>query len=204
MPVSEEPHEATFFLDKVAICASKAIYIVEPMNTINASVKVIPEFSNIKSGKNGLLGGLNGTLDKANTLLSLGKSKTPRIVELVSKAKILGLVRHWSNTLIVYDELGLFVDEDGKPAGPRYYVPWECTAGTYAHRGPHLLLFSSEIIEIRSVNTGAFMQVIEISHLRPLRCASTEQGMHIGAMPGNAEGDGGRTEKLVEVVRNEK
>jgi len=66
------------------------------------------------------------------------------------------------------------------------------------------LLFSSEIIEIRSVDTGAFIQVIEISHLRPLRCASTEQGILIGAMLGNAEGDEGRTEKLVEVALNDK
>jgi len=204
IPVSEEPHEATFFLDKVAVCASSAIYVVEPMNTTNASVKVVPEFSNIKSGKNALLGGLNGTLGKASALLTLGGSNTPRITELVSKAKILGLVRYRSNTLVVYDELGCFVDEDGKPAGSQYYVPWECSASAYAHRCPHLLLFSSEIIEIRSVDTGAFIQVIEISHLRPLRCASTEQGMLIGAMPSNAEGDGACTEKLVEVVYNDK
>jgi len=74
-----------------------------PQNTTSASVKVIPEFSNTKSGKGALLEGLNGTLGKANTLLGLGKRGTPRIIELVSKAKILGLVRYGSHTLVVYD-----------------------------------------------------------------------------------------------------
>jgi len=31
MPISEDPHDATFFLNKVAISASRAIYVVEPM-----------------------------------------------------------------------------------------------------------------------------------------------------------------------------
>jgi len=205
MPISEEPHDATFFLNKVAICASKAIYIVEPMNA-RPSVKVVPEFLNSKSGKNSFLGGLNGTLSKVNTLLSPGKSDSdpPSIIKLAENAKVLGLAIYGSKTLIVYDELGCFIDENGNPGGSRYYTPWECTAGAYAHRGPHLLLFSSEIIEVRSVDTGKFIQIVEISHLRPLRCGLSEQGMLVAAMGNDAEGDEGHTEKLVEVAYNGK
>ncbi|KAH9959334.1 citron-like protein [Russula dissimulans] len=202
VPILEDPHDATFSLNKVAICTSKAIHVMELTNT-HPSVKVVPEFPNFKKP---FLGSLNGTLSKANTLLSLGKSDsdTPSILKLVEKAKVLGLVIHGSKTLIVYDELGCFIDEDGKPAGSRYYTPWECTAGACAHRGPHLLLFSSEIIEVRSVDTGKFIQIIEISHLRPLRCGSSEQGMLVAAMSNGAEGDDDYTEKLVEVAYNSK
>jgi hypothetical protein len=34
IPILEEPHDATFFDDKVAICTSKAIYMMEPMKYV--------------------------------------------------------------------------------------------------------------------------------------------------------------------------
>lgn len=34
IPIPEEPHDATFFDDKVAICTSKAIYMMEPMKYV--------------------------------------------------------------------------------------------------------------------------------------------------------------------------
>jgi hypothetical protein len=33
--ISEEPHDATFFDDKVAICTSKAIYMMEPVKYVS-------------------------------------------------------------------------------------------------------------------------------------------------------------------------
>jgi hypothetical protein len=34
IPIPEEPHDATFFDDKVAICTPKAIYMMEPMKYV--------------------------------------------------------------------------------------------------------------------------------------------------------------------------
>jgi len=34
VPVPEEPRDATFFDDKVAICTPKAVYLMEPMKYV--------------------------------------------------------------------------------------------------------------------------------------------------------------------------
>jgi len=52
----------------------------------------------------------------------------------------------------------------------------------------------------RFVASIQFIQIVEISHLRPLRCGSSEQGMLVVAMGNGAESDDDYTEKLVEVA----
>ncbi len=34
IPIPEEPHDAIFFYDKVAICTHKSIYMMEPMKYV--------------------------------------------------------------------------------------------------------------------------------------------------------------------------
>jgi hypothetical protein len=92
------------------------------------------------------------------------------------------------------------VDLVGKPARTSYYIEWERRASAYARRGPHLLLLSSIYIEVRNIDTGKLVQIVDVNDMRLLRSGLTEPGMLVAAMIGGTEDDGGRTERLAEVV----
>jgi hypothetical protein len=95
------------------------------------------------------------------------------------------------------------MDKDGKPARSSYYVEWELRATTYALRGSHLFLFSFGYIEVRNIDTGQLVSIVdrEGGYMRPLRCDLIGRvpliAVMVGAPPPN---DGGSTEKLVELV----
>jgi len=195
--ILEDPHDATFFQGKIAICASKAIYLVELTNASVSLPTAIPEFARPKRVANPFL----RVLKRTTTLLGLGRSDVPKILQLLGNASILGMVTTYQNDiLLVYDGLGCFVDKDGKPAGSCYYIEWERRATAYARRGSHLLLFSSGHIEVRSIDTGKLVRIMEGNELRCLRSGSMEPGILIAAMTGHARDDGGHTEKIVELV----
>jgi len=69
----------------------------------------MPEFPNPKGSPNGFQRMLKGMQDKTKALLGLKKSPMPKILELVGKAKVLGMVRHGNRTLVVYDGKGFFI-----------------------------------------------------------------------------------------------
>ncbi|KAI0001432.1 CNH domain-containing protein [Russula compacta] len=170
--IPEEPHDAAFFPDKKAvICAPKAIYIAEVMNDSKSSPTVIPDLPNSKRD--------------AKTLQVVPKEKgdTPKILELVGKGNILGMVTYDNDILLIYEDFGCFVNKSGKPARSSYYVEWERRASAHTRHGPHLLLFSPGYIEMRLLRSGLIERV-----------------MLVAAMAGGTEDDGGRLEKLVELV----
>ena len=92
------------------------------------------------------------------------------------------------------------MDQDGKPARSSYYVEWERKASSFARRGPHLLLFSPGHIEVRDIDTGKLVRMVGTNELRLLRSGLTEGRLLVGVMTGGSEADGGRTERLVEIV----
>jgi len=193
IPIPEEPHDATCFLNKVAICTSKAIYFVDPMNTTNPVPEMVPKIAKEAHEKSMLL---RGPLKKL-------KADKPKIVELVGNAKALGVVAYERDHdfLLVYDRLGLFVDQAGNPARTDfYYIEWEHQVTSFARRGPHLLLFSNIYIEVRKIDTGKLVRMVRVSNLRLLRSGMTEGQLLVGVMKGNAEDDGSRTQKLVELI----
>jgi hypothetical protein len=100
-----------------------------------------------------------------------------------------------------YSELGCYVDKYGKPARLARYIPWECKASAYAHRGPHLLLFSPGFIEVRTVASGQLVQVIEGEDVRFLHSGLTESDMLVAGMTGDVHDASGLSEKLVELVQ---
>jgi len=153
--------------------------------------------------------------------LKKGKDDRPRIVELVGKASVLGMVTYERDKdfLLVYDsqlffffilnvlssdilpDLGCFVDQAGNPARTDfYYIEWERKATAFAYRGPHLLLFSPGYIEVRNIDTGKLFRMVGVNELRLLRSGLTEGLLLVGVMTGGAEADGSRTEKLVELI----
>jgi len=67
----------------------------------------MPEFPNPKGSPNAFQRVLKGTQNKVKSLLRLKKSPMPKILELVGKANVLGMVRHGNHTLVIYDGKGL-------------------------------------------------------------------------------------------------
>ncbi len=136
--------------------------------------------------------------------------------EKCEAAKSLGLVRcENAEILVVYDgepplylpfcsnshpDLGCYIDKYGKPSRSASYIPWECKASAYAHRGPHLLLFSPGFIEVRTVASGGLVQVIEGDDLRLLHSGLTESDILVACMTGSVDDASGLSEKLVELV----
>ena len=89
------------------------------------------------------------------------------------------------------------MDQSGQPADSNYYIEWECKATAFARRGPHLLLFSPTYIEVRNVDTGKFVRMIEANELRLLCSGLTDWPMAVIA---SKDSDGGHAERLVELV----
>jgi hypothetical protein len=143
------------------------------------------------------------------------KEDAPKVVQLVAKANVLGMVTHERDLLLVYNgqqqlsvcvfiidafpDLGCFVDQEGKPARSTYYIEWERKATAFARRGPHLLLFSPGYIEVRNIETVRLIRMVPFSELRPLRSGISEGLLLIAVMTGGTEDDGSRTERLVEL-----
>lgn len=91
------------------------------------------------------------------------------------------------------------MDQAGQPADSNYYIEWECKATAFARRGPHLLLFSSGYIEVRDIETGKLVRMVEANELRLLSPSLTDWLTVVAAIT-TKESDGSHTEKLVELV----
>lgn len=64
------------------------------------------------------------------------------------------------------------------------------------------MLFSPGYIEVRGVDTGKLIRMFEVNEMRLLRSGLIERSMLVAAMAGGTDDDGGRLEKLVELVYN--
>jgi len=91
------------------------------------------------------------------------------------------------------------VDQAGQPADSDYYIEWEREATAFARRGSHLLLFSSGYVEVRNIDTGKLVRMVEANDLRLLCSGSTDWLMLVTAIT-TKESDGSHTEKLAELV----
>lgn len=100
-----------------------------------------------------------------------------------------------------FSGLGCYVDKYGKPARSAGFISWESKATAYAHRGPHILLFSSGFIEVRNITSGELVQVIEATDMRLLHTGLTEQDMLVVAMTGTIEDGEGLSEKVAELTQ---
>jgi hypothetical protein len=101
----------------------------------------------------------------------------------------------------MFIEFGCYTDKHGRPAHSAGYIPWECKATAYAHRGPHLLLFSPKFIEVRTIASGKLVQVIEGADVRLLHSGSTGEEMLVAAMTGDVDDENGLSERVLELVQ---
>jgi RHO1 GDP-GTP exchange protein 1/2 len=77
------------------------------------------------------------------------------------------------------------------------YLRWETKATSYARRGPNILLFSSEFIEIRDLATGRLVQVIEGHDIRGVH--ASEHAIFVAMRGDGGRGQEGVADKLVEL-----
>jgi hypothetical protein len=65
-------------------------------------------------------------------------------------------------------EFGLYVDKHGDPSREFGTIEWEGTAKRVALHHPYVLLFDTQFIEIRHVDTGRLAQIIRGNDVRCL------------------------------------
>ncbi len=96
-------------------------------------------------------------------------------------------------------ELGCYIDKHGVPTRSSGYIRWETKATSFAHRGQHVLLFSSEFVEIRALSTAKLVQVIEGQDIRQVHASDSSI---LVAMRGK-EDKNETVCKLIELVETE-
>ncbi|KAF7799770.1 hypothetical protein EIP86_011012 [Pleurotus ostreatoroseus] len=169
----------------IGICTERGIYIVNPLN-LNASkanANMIPSFNESSSP-------IQALKDRCSNAKPLGLVRVPATDSGPNDARV-------SELLVIYDELGCFINRHGVPSRSAGYVRWESKATSVAHRGEHVLLFSSEFIEIRTVASGKLVQVIEGQDIRLVH--ASERSILV-AMQGEDKHVAGTVDKLVELV----
>jgi len=188
--------------------SQRAPQIDRPHSDPDSSPVTVPDFPNSKRDA------------KSLQFVHKGKGAAPKIFELAGNANTLGMVtcENHNDILLIYDGMyllhlyvrhltpdtspafGCFMAKDGKPARSSYYIEWERRATAHARHGPHLLLFSSGYLEVRHIESGKLLHMKETNEIRPLYSGLVEAGVLIAAMPGGTDNDGGRTERLVEIL----
>jgi RHO1 GDP-GTP exchange protein 1/2 len=103
--------------------------------------------------------------------------------------------------LTPFPDLGCFVDQAGQIGDSIYYIEWERRAVAFVRRGPHLLLFSMGYIEVRHIDTGKLVRMIDVNGLRLLGSGLADWPMPVVAIA-TKDRSGEQTEKLVELVYN--
>lgn len=105
----------------------------------------------------------------------------------------------------VLSEIGCYIDKRGVPARRCGFIKWEVRAVSYAYRNGHILLVSSEFIEIRNVTTGRIVQVIEGQDIRLLYSGPymTKDDPVLIAMRGRKDDKEGVSDRIAELIQTE-
>ncbi|OAX43158.1 hypothetical protein K503DRAFT_732249 [Rhizopogon vinicolor AM-OR11-026] len=182
MYVPKDAYSVTPLAKTIAISTEKGIVIADPTNADRQMVSVVPNF---------------------------GTASSTEMAELKTRceeAKPLGLIRTESGEiLVIYDTLGCYITKHGEPSRKSGFIRWETKAMSFAHRGSHVLLFSSDFIEIRYLSTGRLDQVIEGSDIRlllhtNLKSNSSDDTLLV-AMRGDKDDKDGVSDKIIELVQ---
>ena len=94
----------------------------------------------------------------------------------------------WNSEFCTADtplEFGLFVDRHGNPNRNTGIIEWEGTAERVAMHAPYILLFDSHLIEVRHIETGRLVQVIQGNDIRCVWDGRTLDGGAAVVPPGD-------------------
>ena len=122
------------------------------------------------------------------------RSFVPLEALAVVHTKLFPRSKYWILNKNRTSELGCYINRRGIPRRSAGYLRWETKATAFAHpgNGEHVLLFSPEFIEVRTVGTGRLVQVIEGEDIRLVH--ASERAVLV-AMKGPQDAD-----KLVELI----
>ncbi|PFH51852.1 hypothetical protein AMATHDRAFT_141795 [Amanita thiersii Skay4041] len=99
----------------------------------------------------------------------------------------MAIYRIQNEFLLCYDEFAFYVNKNGRRSRKDFMVYWEGTPSGFALHEPFILAFEPTFVEIRDINSGLLVQVIQGSNLR-LLFADTPPSIPHGAnmvMPAN-------------------
>jgi len=68
--------------------------------------------------------------------------------------------------LLCYDEFAFYVNKNGWRARSNWHVQWEGHPTAFALRRPFVLAFEPTFVEIRHVESGALMQIVQMNNMR--------------------------------------
>ncbi|KAI6011778.1 hypothetical protein EDC04DRAFT_2958410 [Pisolithus marmoratus] len=176
--VPQEPYSITTLTKTIAVATDRGVVITDPQNPGGAIVSIVPDFSGAPSN-----------------------STTGDLKVRCEAARPLGLVPcDASELMVIYDTMGCYITKYGKPSRDSSFVRWEMKANSFLHRAPHVLLFCSEFIEVRDVQTGRLDQVIEGADIRLLHAPSVRSVFPLVAWRGGRDDEDGLSEQIVELV----
>ncbi|KAH7101466.1 CNH-domain-containing protein [Auriculariales sp. MPI-PUGE-AT-0066] len=102
-----------------------------------------------------------GLLDPSDSTLDFVKRREGLV-------RPMAIFRVDQDFLLCYDEFAFYVNKNGWRARNRFIIFWEGTPSSFALHYPYVLAFEPSFIEVRHVENGALMQVIQGSNLRCL------------------------------------
>ncbi|KAI0661715.1 hypothetical protein C8Q70DRAFT_673507 [Cubamyces menziesii] len=184
LSIPKDTHNITVLSRRIVICSDKGILVADPANlSLSLKSTTLPDFSDA-----------DANLPMAGLRARCGSSKPLGIVRCPNSDEL----------LVIYDELGCYVDKHGVPTRSSGYLRWETRAMSYAHRGDYLLLISPDFIEVRTVNTGKLVQVVEGADMRRIDIGllspdKDNTGSTLIAMKGK-EDKGLVSDRIVELV----
>ncbi|KIY43799.1 hypothetical protein FISHEDRAFT_52705 [Fistulina hepatica ATCC 64428] len=144
--VPKSAHDIAFLSSVLGICTSDGIVIADPKN-LSTARDTVPAFDPRPSPAMSLL------KDNVEDALPLGFARSD-----LEKREL----------LVVYDTIGVYITKHGVPARNCMFLRWETKIKSFAEVGPHILLFSTEFIEVRETVTGRLVQVVEVQDARLL------------------------------------
>ncbi|OJT11476.1 Rho1 guanine nucleotide exchange factor 1 [Trametes pubescens] len=183
--IPKDTYNITVLSRRIVICSEKGISVADPANlSLGVKSTHLPDFS-----------GSDLSLPMAGLKVRCAACKPLGIVRCPNSEEL----------LVVYDELGCYMDKHGVPTRASGYLRWETKAVSYAHRGDYLMLISPEFIEVRTVHTGKLVQVLEGADMRRIDVGllspdkDSAQGTTLIAMRGREE-QGLVADRILELV----
>ncbi|KAI0694624.1 hypothetical protein BC835DRAFT_1274268 [Cytidiella melzeri] len=173
--IPKDSHDITSLHKSIGVCAERGIHILDPTKYPGGSNStVVPTFTDS-----------NGPMQA--------------LKQRCASARPLGLVKTGDNELlVVFDELGCYINRRGIPCRSSGYLRWETKAVSYARRGENILLFSPEFIEIREISTGKLVQVIEGKDIRGVH--ASDRAIFVAMKGAGDKASGAATDMLVELI----
>uniref|UniRef100_A0A8H7Y279 Rho1 guanine nucleotide exchange factor 1 n=1 Tax=Psilocybe cubensis TaxID=181762 RepID=A0A8H7Y279_PSICU len=181
--IPKDAYDIVALSKTVGVCTNDGIVTLDPTNIVQSAVNIIPDL------KDGL----------TNEPMALLKAR-------LEGKRPLGFVKVDQNELLViYDEMGCYINKHGVPVRRSGFIKWEIKAVSYAYRNGHILLVSPEFIEIRNAGTGRIVQVIEGQDIRLLYSGpySTKDDPVLVVMRGKKDDKEGVSERIAELVQTE-